>query len=264
MDHRRTNPVRQAVLAAGSVVRADALVSARRVDVGAGAVNYYHRHIGDYIRDASHLSLLEHGVYTRLLDVYYAREAPIPIDGACRLIGAKAPAEKAATAAVLNEFFTLVDDVWRHGRCDKEIAVAQAGAAKAKESGKIGAAKRWSSKKDGVPIAPPIATPCEPQWGTNGVQIAPNIQYPIQEPRGASAPPGELDPKPADPRKALWELGVSVLGKNARSLIGAAIGRTSEAKVAEVLGFMATKSMADPKAYFSAATQVEQAKSFVC
>lgn len=227
-------------------------------------MNYYHRHIGDYIRDASHLSLLEHGVYTRLLDVYYAREAPIPSDGACRLIGAKSPAEKAAVTAVLNEFFVLAVDVWRHGRCDKEIATAQEGAAKAREAGKIGAAKRWQSKKDRVPIAPPIATPCESQWGSDGVQIAPNIQYPREEPRGAFAPPGELDPRPPDSRKVLWELGVSVLGKNARSLIGAAIGRTSEAKVAEVLGFMATKPMADPKAYFSAATQAEQAKEFVC
>jgi uncharacterized protein YdaU (DUF1376 family) len=32
-------------------------------------VNYYERHIGDYLKDTAHLSLLEHGIYTRLLDV---------------------------------------------------------------------------------------------------------------------------------------------------------------------------------------------------
>ena len=52
-------------------------------------MNYYKRHIGDYMKDASHLSLLEHGVYMRLIDVYYTRESSIPEDQAARLIGAR-------------------------------------------------------------------------------------------------------------------------------------------------------------------------------
>lgn len=47
-------------------------------------MNFYKRHIGDYIKDAAHLSLLEHGVYARLMDVYYTREAGIP-DGQAAL-----------------------------------------------------------------------------------------------------------------------------------------------------------------------------------
>ena len=43
-------------------------------------MNYYKRHIGDYLKDTAHLSLLEHGVYARLLDVYYTRETAIPDD----------------------------------------------------------------------------------------------------------------------------------------------------------------------------------------
>ena len=45
-------------------------------------MNYYKRHIGDYLKDTAHLSLLEHGVYARLLDVYYTRETAIPDDQA--------------------------------------------------------------------------------------------------------------------------------------------------------------------------------------
>lgn len=85
-------------------------------------MNYYERHIGDYLKDTAHLSLLEHGVYGRLLDVYYTREAPIPAADVARLVSARSRDEKAALDAVLQEFFTLEGDAWRHARCDREIA----------------------------------------------------------------------------------------------------------------------------------------------
>lgn len=86
-----------------------------------------------------------------------------------------------------------------------------------------------------------------------------------KELRAAVAAPTDSEPEPPDdPRKALWDLGVSVLGNQARSLIGAAIKRTSETKVAEVLGYMAAKPMADPRAYFSAATRESEKRGFVC
>lgn len=83
--------------------------------------NWYKRHIGDYMKDAGHLSLLEHGVYSRLLDVYYSREAPIPDDQAARLIGARSKEEREALAYVLQEFFTLVDGAWQQARCGREL-----------------------------------------------------------------------------------------------------------------------------------------------
>ena len=85
-------------------------------------MNYYERHIGDYLKDTAHLSLLEHGVYGRLLDVYYTREAPIPVEQGERLIGARAKDERAALAAVLDEFFTATNGLLHHSRCDREIA----------------------------------------------------------------------------------------------------------------------------------------------
>lgn len=84
-------------------------------------MNYYPRHIGDYLTATAHLSLLEHGVYARLLDVYYTREAPIPDGQAERLCGARTPEEKEAVRVVLEEFFELVDGEWRQARCDDEI-----------------------------------------------------------------------------------------------------------------------------------------------
>ena len=90
-------------------------------------MNYYKRHIGDYIKDTAHLSLLEHGVYGRLLDVYYGRESGIPDDQAARLVGARSKDELKALRDCLSEFFKLVDGVWRNGRCDEEIAEASEG-----------------------------------------------------------------------------------------------------------------------------------------
>lgn len=88
-------------------------------------MNYYKRHIGDYMKDASHLSLLEHGIYMRLLDVYYTRESAIPVDQAARLIGARTKDEKEALLVVAEEFFEEVDGFYTQSRCDREIAAMQ-------------------------------------------------------------------------------------------------------------------------------------------
>ncbi len=103
-------------------------------------MNYYERHIGDYLKDTAHLSLLEHGVYTRLMDVYYTREGAIPANEAARLIGARSKDEREALQAVLAEFFTLADGLHSQDRCDREVARFKDKQAKAKRS----ADARWA------------------------------------------------------------------------------------------------------------------------
>ena len=107
---------------------------------GEGGMNYYERHIGDYLKNTAHLSLLEHGIYTRLLDVYYTREDGIPVDQVERLIGVRSKDERKALGDVLDEFFTVEDEVLRQDRCDKEIARYQDKQLKAKAS----AYARWA------------------------------------------------------------------------------------------------------------------------
>lgn len=106
-------------------------------------MNYYERHIGDYLKDTAHLSLLEHGIYTRLLDVYYTRETPIPKSDVARLIGARSRDEKQALDAVLIEFFTLEADAYVQHRCDNEILKFADKSGKAKRS----ALARWDAKR---------------------------------------------------------------------------------------------------------------------
>lgn len=88
-------------------------------------MNYYKRHLGDYAKDTGHLSVLEHGAYTLLLDAYYATERPIPADKAHRIAKANTKAEIAAVDAVLADFFTSEGLVYRQARCDREIVIAK-------------------------------------------------------------------------------------------------------------------------------------------
>lgn len=106
-------------------------------------MNYYERHIGDYLKDTSHLSLLEHGVYSRLMDVYYTKETGLPADDIERLIGARNKDEKAALKTVLKEFFVLNADAYTQARCDREIARFKDKQEKAKRS----ANARWNSQQ---------------------------------------------------------------------------------------------------------------------
>lgn len=87
-------------------------------------MNYYEHHIGDYIKNTAHLSMLEDGCYRRMIDAYYTREAPLPEDKkACyRLVRASSREEKVAVDVILAEFFVLESDGWHQKRCDSEIA----------------------------------------------------------------------------------------------------------------------------------------------
>jgi len=106
-------------------------------------MNYYERHIGDYLKDTAHLSLLEHGVYTRLMDVYYTREGAIPVAEAARLIGARSKDEREALAAVLAEFFVESEGAYMQVRCEREIERFRDKQRKAKAS----AEARWSKSE---------------------------------------------------------------------------------------------------------------------
>lgn len=166
-------------------------------------MNYVERHIGDYLKDTAHLSLLEHGVYTRLMDVYYTREGAIPEADAARLIGARSKDERAALKAVLAEFFTLVDGAHRQDRCEREIARFQDKQRKAKAS----AEARWAkpeTQTEGNANASANASPDAMRTHTEGNAPRARPQSPVtshQSPTQAElAPEAAKPPRPA--RKA--------------------------------------------------------------
>ncbi len=106
---------------------------------------YYEHHLGDYLRDTAHLSVLEDGIYRRLLDQYYIRERPLPADirECCKLARAVTRQERAAVTYVLDSFFALDADGYHQSRCDSEIARATDKRRKAQES----ANARWNGSR---------------------------------------------------------------------------------------------------------------------
>ena len=102
-------------------------------------MNYYSHHIGDYKRDTAHLSLLEHGVYRQLLDLYYLSEKAIPAetDWVIRRLSARTDDERLAIQTVLKDFF-YESNGWHQKRCDMEIREYTAKADVARLNGKLG------------------------------------------------------------------------------------------------------------------------------
>ena len=110
-------------------------------------MNYYERHLGDYAKDTAHLTMIEHGAYSLLLDRYYSTEQGIPNDQAHRVARARTREEKQAVDSVLSEFFTLTDGVWINNRCSEEITKAQTKIKAAQENGKRGGRPKANPKK---------------------------------------------------------------------------------------------------------------------
>jgi uncharacterized protein YdaU (DUF1376 family) len=160
-------------------------------------LNFYERHIGDYTKDTSHLSLLEHGIYTRLMDVYYTRESAIPEDQTYRLISARTPAEKKATDSILKEFFTLIDGAWRQKRCEEVIDEHRAFI----EKQRTAAAKRWHSGGNAPGMPPDM--PAHSGGNANG--IPPTTHYPLptthKTQNGSHEPVSKVQPSGGNKRK---------------------------------------------------------------
>jgi len=107
-------------------------------------MHYYQFNIGDYKRDTSHLTLLEHGVYRQLIDLYYLEEKPLDAN-ALRLICARTAEEKECAQNMLDEFFTkLPNGTYQHDRCKKEMERIYEKSDKAR----VSAEKRWGKPND--------------------------------------------------------------------------------------------------------------------
>lgn len=122
-------------------------------------MNYYSHHIGDHMIDTAHLSILEDGVYRRLMDRYYTTEAPLTVDETAlfRVIRARSEDEQAAVRSVLAEFFKLTESGWTHERCDLAIEEYQVKAdANRKNGAKGGRPKKTETKPTGLSLGSEI------------------------------------------------------------------------------------------------------------
>jgi uncharacterized protein YdaU (DUF1376 family) len=108
-------------------------------------MNYYERHLGDYIRDTVSLTMLQDGAYTRLLDQLYQSETPLPLDRKLlyRVARAATAAERKAVDYMLEAFFTCGDAGFTQKRAMEEIAHVREKLAR----GKRNADSRWSKQR---------------------------------------------------------------------------------------------------------------------
>ena len=93
------------------------------------------------MRDTAHLSLVEHGAYTVLLDTYYATARPLPQDlgELYRICRSTTAIERKAVDKIANTYFPIAEDGFRHnGRADAEIAKQEKQAAINREIGSRG------------------------------------------------------------------------------------------------------------------------------
>lgn len=113
-------------------------------------MNYYRRWLGSYKKKTAELSLVEHGVYTLLLDHYYATEKPLPaeVTRLSRICGAITHDEQRAVQYVADGFFPVASDGLRHNaRADEELGIALATIEKQREGGAETAEKRWGKDR---------------------------------------------------------------------------------------------------------------------
>lgn len=112
-------------------------------------MNFYPFHIGDYASDTRHLSWAEDLAYRRLLDVYYVREGPLPLElrQVYRLVIATTDDQRQAVETVLEEFFQRGPDGFTHKRCESEIARMQEKSQKARASALISVEVRAKTRE---------------------------------------------------------------------------------------------------------------------
>lgn len=126
-------------------------------------MNYYKRHLGDYARKAGHLSMLEHGAYTLILDAYYDREqAPTKVE-AIRWARARNPEETQTVSTILQEFFFERDGRYYQQRVEDELAAAKSKAEHNRTIGKLGGRPPRARKTHRVSSGLPNGFQTEPQ-----------------------------------------------------------------------------------------------------
>lgn len=145
-------------------------------------MHYYKKNLGDYYKKAGRLSILQHGVYTLLIDACYDRECFPDLEEAIEWTWASTPEEVQAVEFVLKRFFTLTDGVYVQKRIQEELKEYQARADKNRQIAIQREAKRAekSTKRDdkstkraqvvdeSSPNQEPLTTNQEPETSEGG------------------------------------------------------------------------------------------------
>jgi uncharacterized protein YdaU (DUF1376 family) len=193
--------------------------------------------VGDFLGSTGEWSGEEQSLYLLLLAHQWAvGSLPVEADKLARLCRWDRRAFLKCWDTVKAKF-TERDGRLFNQRLEEHREHALEVARKRSEIGSKGGSKRAANAKQLLSKCQPIAQPPVNHQSINDSEVL--------RTSGAAAP------QQADPRKQIFDIGVSLMGEKSRSLIGKAIRDHGEERVAEVIGGMAAKPPVDPKAYFA-------------
>lgn len=127
-------------------------------------MNHYPHHIADFNSATRHLTLVERALYRDLIEYYYDTEKPIDMADwpmIERKLMARTDEEKKALAYVCQEFFISDGNLYRHPRCDEEIAKYRSKLDMESRAGKASASARGIRKMN-------TSSTCVQQESTEG------------------------------------------------------------------------------------------------
>ena len=114
------------------------------------ALPYMPLFIDDYLKDTIHLSAEEHGAYVLLIMHYWQKERALDnSEGRLTKVVRMTPKRWAIVQKSLEEFFTIENDVWSHGRIEFELLKAFNKSKQARYAASEGVRKRANEKSLG-------------------------------------------------------------------------------------------------------------------
>ena len=138
-------------------------------------LSWYPRYTGDYSRKTKHLSMLEHGAYTLLLDHYYATGKPLFFSNASgnaelmpdhsrlyRLCSAISKEEQNAVDSVLAMFFEMTPEGYINKKARETIEKQKAAHDRRVNAGRKGGKQKFSNAKSNAKAKPKQPEP-EPE-----------------------------------------------------------------------------------------------------
>lgn len=137
-------------------------------------MNYFELYPGDYLRDTTRLSLIDHGAYVKMLMGYYGEEQPLPAayTDLFVMVAAVTPADKAAVKKIADRYFPIAEDGLRHNtRADAEIAKARKRIRTARENG---AKNKARNNPPAMPAGYPAGMPGDTQRVTHSGEALQN------------------------------------------------------------------------------------------
>jgi uncharacterized protein YdaU (DUF1376 family) len=152
-------------------------------------MHHFRFHIGDYRGATAHLTNEEDLTYRRLIEMYYDREGPLPLETQWVSKRVRVPVEM--VEQMLSEYFVATNDGWRHPRCDQDIADYHTQVEKNRTNGKLGGRPR-KVRSNGNPLGlsnNPLATHSQPTGNPLESQPVTSNQNPTTVNQGRGATP---------------------------------------------------------------------------